>query len=205
MTCGPRIQISPTSPTGTSAFVSGSTIFRSTPGPATPHERSRWRFGPSRSWSSGARLTTAPVVSVRPYACQNRAPNVATLFASTSSLIGEAPYTSVSSDEKSASSTPGTISMNCSTAGTRKAWVTPSAGISCTSAAGSSSRTITLRAPSYIPATAQPPPPMWNSGMATRFTESAPRPHMSAATGSRAKKLSFDSITPLGRPVVPLE
>ena len=62
-----------------------------------------------------------------------------------------------------------------------------------------------LVAPWYIPATAQPPPPMWNSGMATRFTESGPSSHMSVATGSRAKKLSLDSITPLGRPVVPLE
>ena len=83
--------------------------------------------------------------------------------------------------------------------------MTPSAGMSRTSAAGSSSRTMTLRAPSYMPATAQPPPPMWNRGMATRFTESRPRAHMSVATGSRAKKLSFDSITPFGRPVVPLE
>ena len=63
----------------------------STPGPATPHDRSRWRFGPLRSWSSGGRLTIAPVVSVSPYACQNLHPNTSTLRASTSSLIGEAP------------------------------------------------------------------------------------------------------------------
>ena len=63
----------------------------STPGPAVPHERSRWRFGPVGSWSSGARLTIAPVVSVSPYACQNLQPSISTLRASTSSLIGEAP------------------------------------------------------------------------------------------------------------------
>ena len=39
----------------------------------------------------GGRLTTAPVVSVSPYACQNLHPNVSTLRASTSSLIGDAP------------------------------------------------------------------------------------------------------------------
>ena len=101
--------------------VSGSTIRSSTPGPATPHERRRWRFGPSRSWSSGARLTTAPVVSVSPYACQNWQPNVRD--AAGQHLLADrrgAVDDDVSSDEKSASSTPGTISMNCRTAGTRK-------------------------------------------------------------------------------------
>ena len=73
------------------------------------------------------------------------------------------------------------------------------------SAAGSRSRTITDVAPSYIPATAQPPPPMWNSGMATRFTESRPIPHMSLAIGRSANRLWLLSITPFGRPVVPDE
>ena len=63
----------------------------STPGPAVPHERNRWRLGPVVSWSSGARLTIAPVVSVRPYACQNLHPSMSTLRARTSSLIGDAP------------------------------------------------------------------------------------------------------------------
>ena len=62
-----------------------------------------------------------------------------------------------------------------------------------------------LFAPTYWPATAQPPPPMWNRGMATRFTESGLNSHISMATGRRAKKLSLESITPFGRPVVPLE
>ena len=60
-------------------------------------------------------------------------------------------------------------------------------------------------APSYMPATAQPPPPMWNSGIATRFTESSLMPHMSFAIGSSANRLSLLSITPFGRPVVPDE
>ena len=64
---------------------------------------------------------------------------------------------------------------------------------------------MTVLAPWYIPATAHPPPPMWNSGMATRFTLSGRSSHIPVATGRRAKKLSLDSITPLGRPVVPLE
>ena len=72
------------------------------------------------------------------------------------------------------------------------------------SAAGSSSRRITDVHPSYIPAIAQPPPPMWNSGIAMRFTESCVSSHISFAIGSRPKKLSLVSITPFGRPVVPL-
>ena len=59
--------------------------------------------------------------------------------------------------------------------------------------------------PTYMPADAHPPPPMWNSGIATRLTLSGSNSHISRASGSRAKKLSLDSITPLGRPVVPLE
>ena len=64
---------------------------------------------------------------------------------------------------------------------------------------------ITLFIPTYCPAVAHPPPPMWNSGMATRLTLSGANSHMSRASGSSAKKLLFDSITPFGRPVVPLE
>ena len=64
---------------------------------------------------------------------------------------------------------------------------------------------MTLRAPTYIPTSAQPLPPMWNSGIATRFTERSENPHMSTAAGSRASTLWLLSMTPLGRPVVPLE
>ena len=81
----------------------------------------------------------------------------------------------------------------------------PYSGISRTSADGSSSRRITLVIPTYMPATAHPPPPMWNSGMATRLTPPGKNSHISSASGSRAKKLSLLSMTPFGRPVVPLE
>ena len=81
----------------------------------------------------------------------------------------------------------------------------PCSGIRRTSAAGSMSRTITDVAPSYIAAVAHPPPPMWNSGMATRFTPSSDSSHMLFATGSRPKKFVLVSITPFGRPVVPEE
>ncbi len=46
---------------------------------------------------------------------------------------------------------------------------------------------ITLVPPWYMPATAQPPPPMWNSGIATRFTVSGPNSHISWTTGSSVK------------------
>ncbi len=127
------------------------------------------------------------------------------LFFRTASLIGEAPYTMIWRLEKSASSMPGTMSMNWSAAGTRSAWVIPRSPNIPTSAAGSSSRTMTLVQPSYIPAVAQPPPAMWNSGIATRLTASGVSSQISLATGSNPKKLVLLSITPLGRPVVPDE
>ena len=146
-----------------------------------------------------------PVDSVSPYACQNLHLKTSMLRARTSSLIGDAPYTMIRRLEKSASSTPGTISMNWSTTGTRNAWVIPCSPNIPTNAAGSSSRTMTLVQPSYIPAVAHPPPPMWNSGIATRLTESGENSQISLATGSNPKKLVLLSITPLGRPVVPDE
>ena len=95
--------------------------------------------------------------------------------------------------------------MNWSTAGTTKPWVMPCCWNNLTVDTGSKSRTMTEVQPSYIPATAQPPPPMWNSGMATRFIESGLSSQMVLAAGRRLKKLRFDSITPFGRPVVPDE
>ena len=64
---------------------------------------------------------------------------------------------------------------------------------------------MTLVHPLYMPATAQPPPPMWNSGIATRLTVSGSNSQISLATGSSPKKLALVSMTPFGRPVVPLE
>ena len=65
--------------------------------------------------------------------------------------------------------------------------------------------TITDVPPLNMPAMAHPEPPMWNSGMATMLTMSSLNPHVSLASGSRANRLSLESITPLGRPVVPEE
>ena len=44
---------------------------------------------------------------------------------------------------------------------------------------------------------------MWNIGITARFTLSAVNRHCGVMHDTRQKKLSFVSITPLGRPVVP--
>ena len=103
------------------------------------------------------------------------------------------------------SATPGTASMNCSTAGTRNALVMPSSANSRTILAGSMSRTMMLLHPFHIPAVAQPPPPMWNSGMATRLTLLSSSCTMATDGGTSATTLELVSSTPFGRPVVPLE
>ncbi len=91
-----------------------------------------------------------------------------------------------------------------STAGTRKAWVMRSFSMSRRSSTGSMSRRITEVPPRDIPLNAQPEPPMWNSGMATRLTVSSRISNASPAASSNiAATLRFPSITPLGRPVVP--
>ena len=110
-----------------------------------------------------------------------------------------------SSDEKSASATPGTSWMNCNTAGTTKAWVTPHVESRRTSSPKSISLRISKRAPMKWATVAQPLPPMWNKGIATSTTESSVIFHSSPPTGSSPIRLSLESITPLGRPVVPLE
>ncbi len=46
---------------------------------------------------------------------------------------------------------------------------------------------------------------MWNSGIATRFTESGVNSHICFAIGSNPKKFELVNMTPFGRPVVPLE
>ena len=46
---------------------------------------------------------------------------------------------------------------------------------------------------------------MWKSGIATRLTVLSSNFHISLAKGMRAKKFELVSITPFGRPVVPLE
>jgi hypothetical protein len=72
---------------------------------------------------------------------------------------------------------------------------------------GSNSRATTPLAPFSSPTRPQPLPPIWATGMATRLTSSGP--HWFQAIGSwaalrrRASRLSWVSIAPLGRPVVP--
>ena len=70
-----RIQISPTSPTGTRSPVVGSNSPSSTHGSARPQDRRRPAFGPPGSCSSGCRVQTVPDVSVMPYAWLKPHPN----------------------------------------------------------------------------------------------------------------------------------
>ncbi len=88
--------------------------------------------------------------------------------------------------------------MNCRATGTRKAWVMRSRSMISTRAVGSSSRTMTLVAPTASPASAQPPPPMWNRGMATRFTESRSKPMRSGYRSSPAARLRLGQLHALG-------
>ena len=50
---------------------------------------------------------------------------------------------------------------------------------------------------------AQPDPPMWNSGMATRLTVSSEMVKVSPAAPMAVDRLALVSMTPLGSPVVP--
>ena len=50
---------------------------------------------------------------------------------------------------------------------------------------------------------AQPEPPMWNSGIATRLTVSSVMLNVLPASEIAVDKLALVSITPLGSPVVP--
>ena len=69
---------------------------------------------------------------------------------------------------------------------------------------GSMSRRITDVPPRDIPLKAQPLPPMWNSGMATRLTvRSSISKAPPAACSSMTSRFLLASITPLGTPVVP--
>ena len=60
-----------------------------------------------------------------------------------------------------------------------------------------------MRHPCDSPASAQPDPAMWNIGITARFTDSGESSHEDAICSMPQKKLSFVSITPLGKPVVP--
>ncbi len=110
----------------------------------------------------------------------------------------------VSRLDRSVSVTPGVATSAMSTAGTRKAWVIRSAATKRRSSTGSMSRRITEVPPRDMPLKAQPDPPMWNSGIATRLTVRSSISNASpAARSSMTATLRLASITPLGSPVVP--
>ena len=99
----------------------------------------------------------------------------------------------------------GFMHMNCSTAGTKNPCVTLFSSMTFAIATGSTSRTMTSSHPAVRPTHAHPPPPMWNSGIATRLTESGRKPSRLLNPSIAVKRFLFVSITPLGRPVVPDE
>ena len=70
------------------------------------------------------------------------------------------------------------------------------------SPAGSGSGTTTSVPPRASATLAQPDPPMWNSGIATRETEVSSS-SQGSATSMSTEQLALVIITPLGRPVVP--
>ena len=95
-----------------------------------PAARKSPRAGRRGRGRRAAGAPRAPSVSVSPYACTKPQPNISIDRTSTSSLIGDAPYTIVRRLEKSVCSTPGVASRICSTAGTNSALVTPYFGMS---------------------------------------------------------------------------
>ena len=59
------------------------------------------------------------------------------------------------------------------------------------------------RPPRDMAHSAQPDPPMWKSGIATRLTVSSPMWNVMPASEMAVERFALVSITPLGRPVVP--
>ncbi len=62
---------------------------------------------------------------------------------------------------------------------------------------------MTERPPRDIALSAQPEPPMWNKGMATRLTVSSPMSKVFPAAATAVDRLALVNMTPLGSPVVP--
>ena len=100
---------------------------------------------------------------------------------SNTSPIGAAPYISNCMLDRSACATPGTSSSDCTTVGTKKVWVTRYFAISSTATAAFTSRISTVWPPASIVLEPYPLPPMWNIGMATRFTLFRVMPQKSAS------------------------
>ena len=78
----------------------------------------------------------------------------------------------------------------------------PGLSIVSISAAGSIIGTSTSVPPRASATLAQPDPPMWNSGIATRDTDVSSTSH-AFATSISPEQLPLVSCTPLGSPVVP--
>ena len=97
----------------------------------------------------------------------------------------------------------GVASRIMSTAGTRNISVMRSVATRVRSRAGSTSRRITERPPRDMAQRAQPEPPMWKRGMATRLTVSSVMLKVIPASEIAVDKLALVNITPLGNPVVP--
>ncbi len=105
--------------------------------------------------------------------------------------------------ERSVDASEGVASKSMRTAGTRNISVMRSVAIRSSNTAGSTSRTMTDRPPRDIAHSAQPEPPMWKRGMATRLTVSSVMLKVSPASPTAVDRLALVSITPLGKPVVP--
>ena len=97
----------------------------------------------------------------------------------------------------------GDASRAIRTAGTTNISVMRSSAMSPSNTAGSTSRRMMERPPRDIAHNAQPEPPMWNSGMATRLTVRSEMLNVSFADPIAVERLALVSMTPLGRPVVP--
>ena len=105
--------------------------------------------------------------------------------------------------DRSVEARAGVARSSISTAGTTNISVMRSVSMSSSNLDGSTSRRITERPPRDMPHSAQPEPPMWNSGMATRLTVSAVMLKVWPASDTAVERLALVSMTPLGSPVVP--
>ena len=87
------------------------------------------------------------------------------------------------------------------TAGTRNISVMPLGLRSSSSRSdGSTSRRMTERPPRDMAHSAQPDPPMWNSGMATRLTVSSEMLKVSPASAIAVDEVGVGQHDPLGQP-----
>jgi hypothetical protein len=89
------------------------------------------------------------------------------------------------------------------TAGTKNACVARVTSMRSSSAAGATSRTRIVRAPTLMPPSAQLVPPTWNSGIATMFVDDSSSSYAGVRALAWAVMLRWVSMAPFGQPVVP--